>query len=144
MTATSSAYGVPGPLLVDDDFELLEPGAVLRHVGRRFGAGTLVPASLGGQAEVDRWIDFAVLRVGLPAVRGEVETVARSLGVLAAALAGRPWVTGETFTLADVGLSALCLVAPRLPLDAAPAVKAYLGRLAARPAWGRALARVAR
>lgn len=65
----------------------------------------------------------------------------RAYSLIGAELAGRSWITGETFTLAD------CAAAPALfyadvvePFgESHPALSAYLGRLMERPSFARVL-----
>ena len=62
---------------------------------------------------------------------------ARYLAVLEAHIAERDWMLGESFSLVD------CCYGPVLDayslagsyIDAYPAIKAYLGRMRARPSW---------
>jgi glutathione S-transferase len=63
----------------------------------------------------------------------------KAYGVIEAALGARPWIVGETFTMAD------CAAAPALfyadtiePIDP-PLTTAYLNRLMARPSYARIL-----
>ncbi len=135
------AHGVPGPALVEDGFRLFEANAILRYLAATRSPGTLMPADARAQAEVDRWIDFMVLRVGMSVVQGQMEDALRYLGVLDRHLAGREWICGP-FTVADCGAAPLVRLAPRLPLQQLPNLRAFLDRLAARPAWGRAQARL--
>jgi glutathione S-transferase len=129
--------GVPGPALVGDGERHLEPNAILRHVAR----GTqLIPAEAA--THIDRWIDFATLRIGMSLIRGDAEGLARYLGVLDAHLEGREWICGERFTAADCMYATVAMMAPRLPLSSHANVRGYLERLVARSAWQRARARL--
>ncbi len=157
-----ATYGRTGPRLVDGAFSLFEGAAILRHVGRLGGGGRLVPDALEPLAEMDAWIDFAILRIGLPIgrlvgarlapqgardaklVARETASLARSMPVLERATNGRDFLVGEALTLADVAvLPVLAIMAQRAGVDLSPypAVRAYAERLGARPAWHRALAR---
>jgi glutathione S-transferase len=76
--------------------------------------------------------------LGVEDARAQIET---SLRILDEILATRPWLAGETFTMAD------CAAAPPLfyidmvvgPLDAHRNVAAYLRRLKERPSYARTL-----
>jgi glutathione S-transferase len=138
----TATHGAPGPLLVDGELALLEANAILRHVARTRGAGTLWPVEVERQAHADRWIDFAVLRIGMAVARGEMPAAMGYLGVLDRALAGRDWLCGD-FCVADCAYATMLPLAGRLPLDGLSGVKAYLARLGARPAWARVQARLA-
>jgi glutathione S-transferase len=132
-------YGIPGPELVDGALTVVELGALVRHCARAYGAGTLWPASLAAQAEVDRWYEL-IRRVSAAAGTSAAEDMLRRLD---AQLAGRDWLCGD-FTMADAGYVAFFAKRASLPLAAAPRFAAYLDRLAARPSVVRALARVPR
>ena len=137
----TARYGIPGPELTDGDLVVVEIGAVIRHVARAYGAGTLWPADLRGQAEVDRWYE---LMRRLSAAAGAGADAARPLlERLDAQLAGNDWLVGP-FTMADCAFVAALPMRSKLPLDGVPRFAAYLERLAARPSVVRALARVPR
>src|SRR5262249_48326263 len=72
--------------------------------------------------------DDAVRRFGKP------------LAVLESALAGREYLVGAGFSVADLNVASLLSSASlaRLDLSAAPRVQAWLGRCLARPAFERA------
>ena len=137
----TAAYGIPGPELRDGDLVVVEVGAVMRHVARAYGAGTLWPEGLAAQAEVDRWYEL-VRRIS--GALGADGTGARPLlERLDARLAGRDWLVGG-FTMADCAYVALLPNRARLPLAGLDRLAAYLDRLAALPAVVRGLARVPR
>ena len=58
-----------------------------------------------------------------------------ALGVMERELAGQPFIAGESFTIADIALYAYTHVAGEggFSLDAYPAVRDWLARVAARP-----------
>lgn len=131
-------YGIPGPALEDDGYVLVELGALLRHAARRYAFGTLWPAEVDAMGQVDRWLDFMSRRISRAmdkpdALRGFLEVLDRQLG-------DQPFVLGA-LTVADCGFSALVPKRAKLPTDGLPRVTAYLDRLAARPAYRRAVER---
>jgi len=136
-------YGSPGPTFEDGGLIVVEIGAVLRHVGRAYG---LWPAGLAEQAEIDRWMELQHRRLGTalwPELKAD--KAARLLALLDARLEGRDWLIGE-FSIGDCSWSlyAQPSMRARLPIDGAPRVAAWLDRIAARPAWARAMERVPR
>lgn len=134
----TQTYGVPGPALEDDDgFVLVEIGALLRHAGRAYG---LWPAALRAQAEADRWMDFLHRRLSAAIQDGDPRAL---LARLDARLDGRDHLL-DAFSVVDCAASALIMKRARLPLDGLDRLGAYLDRLAARPAWARAVARTPR
>jgi glutathione S-transferase len=137
-----SSFGVPGPCLVEDgEFRLLEASAILRYLGRTRSLGKLIPRQPRPQAEVDRFIDLVVLRLGLSLRYGQMDAVKGILEVLERQLEGRDWLCGE-FSAADCGAIPIAIFADRLPLEPLPRLRAYRDRLVARPAWQRARARL--
>jgi len=137
----TTTYGVPGPALEQDDgFTLVEIGALLRHVGRAHGPW---PADLHAQADADRWLDFIHRRLG-GVIRDQDAASTRALLVhLDRRLVGRDFTLGD-FTVVDCAFATLIGKRARLPLEGLVHVAGYLDRLAARPAWERALARTPR
>jgi glutathione S-transferase len=134
----TALYGIPGPELTDGDLVVVELGAVARHVARAYGAGTLWPSDLRGQAEVDRW--YELMRRLSAAVKEDARPLCERLD---AQLAGRDWLAGA-FTLADCAFVAALPMRAKLPLAGLDRFTAYLDRLAARPSVVRGLARVPR
>jgi glutathione S-transferase len=148
-----TTHHTAGPLLHDGDFTLLEFDAVLRHLARTRGAGTLLPTDPRALAEVDRWMELqstslrpAMVRLAgalAPVPDDLVAAVLRPLAALDAALAGHDYLLGG-FTVADVPSVVLGRVGELgLELARFDRLAAYVARLTARPAWGRALARAA-
>ena len=135
-----ATYGVVGPSFEDGDLEIVEPGAVLRHVGRAYG---LMPRDLRGQAEADRWIDFYRRLGDTMYPDPKREALIDQLRHVERRLADGPFLLGS-FSIVDCGYASLNLpdARRRLPLDALPGLTAWLDRIAARPSWARATARV--
>ena len=149
------------PALVDGDFRLWESNAINWYVAEKHPQAGLLPATVEGRAAVQRWLFFQAAHVS-PAcgavfrsthrgmqefwnLKGDAQAaeagrkdLGRWLPVLEGALAGREWLEG-TFSLADVAY------APHLwllrdggfDLGRWPAVRAWLDRMYARPAWRR-------
>lgn len=109
------------PTLVEDDFVLWESNTIIRYLAGR--AGRLIPQSLRGRADVERWMDwqlFAVAPPHVPLFVGLVRTppeqrdwdkikkgrdrTAEAFTILNGALAARDWVAGDEFTVADIAL----------------------------------------
>jgi len=133
-------YGIPGPELVDGDRIVVEVGAILRHVGRTYGAGTLWPADRFDQAEVDRWLDFQAVRIARAVAGRDLEMLGTLLGAFERHISTRTWILGDDFTIADLGFVQAMLKRDKFPLETFPATAAYFDRLSGRPAWKRALA----
>lgn len=138
-------------LVLDDGRPLAESNAILWFLGD----GTeYVPSDGYERAQVLQWLFFeqydhepaiAVARfwvayapdpeahaADLP---GRVAAGYRALGALEQHLATRAFLVGERYTIADIALYAYTHVAPEggIELDRFPAVRAWLGRVAAQP-----------
>ena len=150
------------PVLVDDDLVLWESMAIMRYLSAKNG-GALVPTSLRGQAEVDRWLAWQLAHLG-PAMskvaferivkkltgRGAPDEAAVAAGsadfatlsaLLDAALEAREYLAG-TLSLADFALASHYSLASTCGLDIAPypQVNAWLARVLGRDSMKRALA----
>jgi len=143
------------PTINDDGFVLWESNAIARYLAARHGADTLWPQDVRQRADVDRWMDWqttefsAVMRNAfLELVRKaeserNPERIATSVKltnqralILEAALAGRTWLTGDDFTLADIAVGCAAhrwLLLPIAHPDV-PHITAWMTRLRARPA----------
>jgi glutathione S-transferase len=138
-------------LILDDGRPLAESGAILWY----FGEGTrFVPEDPYERAQVLQWMFFeqydlepsiAVVRFwvaysGQPALyadRLEERTRAghRALAALERHLAGKQYLVGDFYSLADIALYGYTHVAPEggFELERYPAVRAWLDRVAAEP-----------
>lgn len=144
------------PALDDDGLVLTESLAICLHIARRHG-GELGPRDWREDGEMVNWALFAATAVeavavdilytfmdgeqdtdaGKARIAAAVEGLQRPLHRIEAHLAGREWLTGGRFTVADLML-AECLrygaVHPPL-LMPFPAVAAWLARCQARPGY---------
>jgi glutathione S-transferase len=148
------------PVLEDRGQFIFESGAICMHLADLFPERRLLPPP----GSVDRalayqWILFAVTEMEPPLVmlsaearRPEAERSAAAVAVarerfvqaaraLEIALAGRKFLLGDAFGVADVMVGATLAWGRTLRvLEGVPVVEAYLARLRERPAWQRALA----
>lgn len=144
------------PALVDGDLVLTESLAITLHIARRAG-GALAPAHDAETAVMEQWALFATSAVEGPALditftfaKGQdktpegaaliakaVETLRRPLARLEAALQGQEWLIGGRFTAADIMVEECARYAQAHPslLGDYPAVKAWVDRCQARPAF---------
>ncbi|MGZ6143596.1 MAG: glutathione S-transferase family protein [Myxococcales bacterium] len=150
------------PALVDGALKLWESNAINWYAAEKFPAARLLPSSIEGRAQVQRWLFFQSAHVTPACVpvfratnarvqafwntKGDPQAaesgrkeLARFLPVLDAALAGRDWLEGD-FTLADVAYAPhFALIAEGgFDFSPHPRVRAWLDRLLARPAWRKA------
>ena len=145
------------PVLDDDGLVVWESMAINLYLGDRYG-GPLWPADARQRALLYQWSVWTQTSIDVMArhrmrfsqnaetkARGQAERLA-ALAILDRALADRPYLLGEAFTLADVNVAA-CLVEPwengRIDgdLDPAahglPALADWLGRCTSRPSWAK-------
>jgi len=141
------------PVLVDGDLVLTESAAIVMYLADKYRDKGLLPADLKERAQAYRWVMFAVTELEQPLWRITRHTFlypeARRLPqdiILAreefAAMAtildrhmeGREFIVGEGMTLADCVTAYLIDWANEQHLiDDRPQLRAYLGRMYARP-----------
>jgi glutathione S-transferase len=145
------------PVITDDGRTIHESGAIIDYIIRRHGGGRLAPPPGSDAYETyNQWLHYAegsamlplmlfmyVMRLGeagaplQPRIESEI---ANHLGFVNAALAGRDWLVGEALTGADIQMSFVGEVTGAFGrLDAYPAIKAWVERFQARPAYRKAL-----
>jgi GST-like protein len=157
------------PAIIDPDgpggkpLALFESGAILTYLGEK--TGKLLSKDPAERYETLQWVFFQMAAIGpmfgqlgffwkfagkaiedkRPLERYRDETK-RLLGVLETRLAGRDWIMGEDFTIADVSmigwvraLKVFYEAGEILGMDAMPNVNAWLERALARPAVQRGL-----
>ncbi|MCZ2497782.1 glutathione S-transferase [Xylophilus sp. Kf1] len=149
------------PLIEDGELLLAESGAIVEYLIARHGGGRLaLPADHPRFADYLYWFHFSnanlqatlgrsmtVGRLDLPAddpVRTGAESrLQRALAFVDARLATVEFLAGEDFTAADImvmfSLSTMGAF-HAFDLQPYPAIRAYLRRLAERPAYRRAMA----
>ena len=148
------------PVIEDGDVLLAESGAIVEYIiakhgeGRlvlapehpdfaqflywfHFANGTLQPAT--GRNMILGGLDLAAENPMLRAMKGRLDL---ALGLVEARLGKTDYLAGAEFTTADI-MAVFSLTTMRyfLPYDLAPypAIRAYLQRIAARPAYRRAM-----
>jgi len=141
------------PAIADDGFVLWESLAITLYLAKKHGLGRLYPATLEDEAKTWQWSLWALNEVdrgvniwSLHAVRlppedrdpqkraEALKVIAGPFRVLDAALADRPFLLGEDFTVADLNVAAVISRAIDMDLAATPNVGAWLRRCLERPA----------
>jgi glutathione S-transferase len=143
------------PTLVDGDFVLWESNAIASYLAE---GSDLAGKDRRERADILRWqcwghahwgpaLGTLVMENVIKGWRGGSPDAAKvaegeqnvhaNAKILEAHLAGRGWVVGDRFTLADVALAPqLAFMQPaKLPLDGYPNILAWFGRVQALPAW---------
>ncbi|WP_048645470.1 glutathione S-transferase family protein [Nitratireductor soli] len=142
------------PWLTDGDLTIFESGAILLHLGEKSPA--LMPTDPRGRAEVVGWViaalnsmdvpgqPWALFRfMGFPGESPEAEFVDSFLKArldrMEAVLAGREWLVGGGFSVADLLMADVLRPVDRFDgLAKFPACRAYVARATARPAFVKA------
>ena len=147
------------PVITDGKRTIIESGAIIDYIIRRYGKGRLQPAAETPEYdEYVQWLHYAegsamlplmlnlyVSRLGdagaplAPRIESEI---ANHLGYLDSALAGKQFLVGDSLTGADIQMSFVGEVAGAFGKRAAyPNLDAWTKRLHERPAYKKALAK---
>jgi glutathione S-transferase len=142
------------PILTDGDALVTESAAIALYLADRYSPGQLAPAVDDPvRGAYLRWSLFApsVIEPGLLAKSASWEfkpgqagwgTAESLLAAVESAVAGKDYVLGDRFSMADVIFGGTVRYMMRFKmLEPTPGLAAYTGRLAARPASQRADAR---
>jgi glutathione S-transferase len=141
------------PAIEDDGFVLWESLAITLYLAKKHGLGRFYPATLEEEArtwqwslwalnEVDRGVNIWSLHaLRLPPADRDPHRLAEALKVIAgpfrvldAALAGREYLIGGRFSVADLNVAAVISRAVDMDLSATPNLGAWLRRCLERPA----------
>jgi glutathione S-transferase len=154
------------PLLTDGDFALPESNAILWYIADTHPDAGLAPrhdgtrAAIQARARVAQFVDFAQTTfyaayvewwntalgdaLDPAAAAAAIAKIDRGLGVLEAALAERAWLATSTFTIADLANASIVFAFKRRlpddPLAKFERVRAWYGRMLARPSFAGAIA----
>lgn len=145
------------PVLKDGEVVIWESNAITRYLADRYGAGTLSPSNEAERAAADQWMDWSLTTYygsiipGLfwafvrttaadrdtASVAAHEEKAAKSTMILDGVLANRPYLVGDTLTMADIAVGALLYRYLTLPVNrpSAPNVERYYALLGERAAY---------
>jgi glutathione S-transferase len=112
------------PTIEDQGLVLWESNVIVRYLGARHGEGTLYPRELSRRFDAERWMDWqqtTLNRAGRdafwqlvrtpeaqqdrPAIEQSIVETERWLTVLDGHLAQRPFMAGESLTIADIPIA---------------------------------------
>jgi glutathione S-transferase len=149
------------PALVDGDLTLFESMAINLYLGKRYG-GALYPANAADEARAWQWSVWAISEIeplqmqiviqtlftpedkrNPKVIPGATKGLQRPIKVLDAALAGRNWLIGDAFSVADLNVAAVMHLMKDIHFDYSghANVHRWADACYARPALARALAR---
>ena len=145
------------PTLVDGDTVIWESNTILRYLATKHKKETLYPSEPAVRTQVERWMDWLLAAINYQYVQvfkdskkaaneraatfeADAKELAAQLSILDGAMAGKAWIAGKDFTLADVALGPImhrCLDFP-IALPALGNLKAWREKLKERPAFKKA------
>lgn len=149
------------PALVDGELRLFESMAINLYLTKRY-APALYPADLAGEAQAWQWSVWAISEIeplqmqivvqklftpedkrNPKVIEAATASLQRPLKVLDAALAGRDWLLGDAFSVADLNVAAVMHLMKMIRITYAEHahVQRWADACYARPALARALAR---
>lgn len=143
------------PTIEEDGLVLWESNAILRYMAARHGGGRFWPANPAKRAVGDKWMDwqfnfaeaqreaFVNLIRKTPdqrdpdAVLRSAQAAGKAMGILEAALAQSPWLSGDAFGLGDIpmGVYAHSFFTLDIPRPDLPHVRDWYDRLTAMPTY---------
>ncbi len=149
------------PALIDGDLQLFESMAINLYLAKRYG-GALYPSNPQDEARTWQWSVWAISEIeplqmqivvqklftpeekrNPKVVEGAGKGLQRPLKVLDAALAGRDWLVGDHFSVADLNVAAVMMLLKRIDFSYADHanVQRWANACYARPALARAMAK---
>jgi glutathione S-transferase len=140
------------PVIEDGDIAIADSNAILVYLATRYDpTGHWLPRDAVGAARVQQWLSVAagqlaygpsqaryIVLFGARLDLDHAQTTSRQLfAVLDQELAKRPYVAGETSTIADIALYTYVALAPEggVPLDPYAHLRAWLARIEAFPGF---------
>ncbi|HTN61849.1 MAG TPA: glutathione S-transferase [Devosia sp.] len=144
------------PTLQDGDLTVWESHATVRYLAAAYGGAALWPAEPRRRALLDQWTDWTATTfqpawIGLfwavvrtppelrdgAAIAGLLDRSLAAFAILEAELAKRPFLSGDKFGYADIvaGVALYRWFTMTIDRPPMPAVEAWYGRLAERPAF---------
>ena len=147
------------PVLCDQGVVLIESGAIIEYLARRYGKGQFAPAM--DSPDYNRYMQFLhygegsamlplmlklyvgrLAEAGAPLQPRIASEIQNHLGYLSNEIKGRDYFVGHALTGADVQLSFVAQVAIRGPgREAFPELARFVDNMEARPAYQRAIAK---
>jgi glutathione S-transferase len=142
-------------LLLDSGEVLTEGAAIVQYIAdQNPGSALLPPAATIERARVQQWLNYIatemhkahvpMFKADYPAAMKEIalENIKKAYDYVSAKLGERPFLTGDSFTVADAYLFTIINWHNFIKLDLSPwpVLVAYQTRVAARPAVRKAMA----
>jgi glutathione S-transferase len=145
------------PTLVDGEVVVWESNTILRYLCAKLpGGAALCPTDPAARSQVERWMDWQLASLNAPYLgvfreskkkeeeraagfAADVKELSAQLEILEKGTAGRPWLAGANFSIADICLGPIIdrVLAFPVTLPAIPALRAWRGKLVARDAYAK-------
>ena len=143
------------PVIEDDGFVLWESNAIVRYLCAKHAGKGLMPQALATRADCDRWMDWQGIEfspalrdafwqlIRTPAPQRQMALIEQSIrrseamvAILDEALAGKDYLVGASFTMADIPAGCTAHRWLGLPIDRIrrPNVDKWYERIMNRPA----------
>jgi glutathione S-transferase len=143
------------PTLVDGESAVWESNTILRYLCNKISAGSaLYPGDPAARSQVERWMDWQLASLNAPYLgvfreakkkeeeraagfAADAKELAAQLEILEKGTAGRPYIAGASFSIADICLGSVIDRALAFPvsLPALPGVRAWCAKVTARDAY---------
>jgi glutathione S-transferase len=143
------------PTLLDGDVAVWESNTILRYLCNKLPGGSpLYPAEPAARSQVERWMDWQLASLNAPYLSvfkdskkkdeerapgfaADVKELGAQLELLEKGTAGRPFLAGANFSLADLCLGPVIDRALAFPvaLPAIPGIRAWRDGMVAREAY---------
>jgi glutathione S-transferase len=143
------------PTLVDGAAVVWESNSILRYLCNKLAAGAaLYPGDPAARSQVERWMDWQLASLNAPylgvfreakkkqeeraaSFAADAKELTAQLEILEKGTAGRPWIAGANFSIADICLGPVVDRALAFPvsLPALPGVRAWRDKVVAREAY---------
>jgi glutathione S-transferase len=143
------------PTLVDGEVAVWESNTILRYLcDKSAGGAALHPADPAARSQIERWMDWQLASLNGPYLgvfreakkkeeeraagfAADLKELAAQLEILEKGTAGRPWLAGANFSLADICLGPIIDRALAFPvtLPAIPGIRAWRDKVVARDAY---------
>jgi glutathione S-transferase len=146
------------PTLIDGDTVVWESNTILRYLANKNGAASLYPTDPAARSQVERWMDWLLASLNAPYVGifkeakkpaaerapswdADAKELKAQLDILDKGTAGRAFLAGKDFSLADICLAPIvhrCLDFP-VDLPGLAGIRAWRTKVTSRPAFKKAV-----
>ncbi len=148
------------PTLEDRDLVLWESNTIVRYLAAQYGQSTLYLADAAARAKAERWMDWATSTLANPfrdvfwnvvrlapdkqdqnAKEKGIETCSNLFGIVDAALAEQPYLSGETLGVGDIPVGCFTYAWLEMPIERPdhPHLAAWYARLKQRASYQKAV-----